>query len=112
MPLRNRHRIGDYLIVDDESGLTIYASQARKLWDGTMRHFKSYETRHPQEFVRAKSDPKPLMDVRPRPASPLPFNGDLIFVGNTTVPAPVGPATHLYDVGIGEMVVGQSFLVR
>lgn len=115
---------GDWKIIDDESGRTIYASEARQSWDGSLRHYSQYETRQPQEFVRAKNDPKPLLKVRPDRAYPTP---DLIVpltVGETNVLTRTGPATHLFDFGIlggdpgiGEMTIEASatqgpFIVR
>lgn len=85
MPIRNTHRIGDWLMMDDESGAVHYRSQMRKIWNGTWRHKSQFETRQPQEFIRAKGDPKALTHVRPEPAfasasSTIPFK-----VGNTNV---------------------------
>lgn len=112
MPVRNRHRVGDYLIRDDESGFTIYKSEAVKIWDGTYRHKRMYETRHPQEFVKAKRDPRALDVVRPEPLVDAPVNAVSTLIGSTAVPTPSGPASHLFDPGIGEMKVGSTFVVR
>lgn len=112
---RNRHKIGDHLVIDDESGHTIYASDARVCWDGTIRHKSQYEARHPQEFVRAKNDPYPVDPLRPDTSGHVSVPFDLT-VGNTSVGVLVGPATHLFRVvkndqiilGIGDMIVGDT----
>ena len=112
MPIRNTHKVGDWLIEDEESGHIVYRSQVRKIWNGTYRRAKSYETRQPQEFVRAKNDPKALSEVRPAEPAAKACNSIDLFVGSTTVPAPKGPAAHLYDPGVDDMEIGCTFVVR
>ena len=112
MAVRNGWRSGRHLVVDDESGKVLWDDQVRKRWDGALVESSQYETRHPQEFVKAKQDPYPLKDTRPDSATETPANFVGIFVGQTSVPVPTGPASHLFDPGIGEMIVGTSFYVR
>lgn len=112
MPSRHRHRVGRYLIVDDESGIVAYDDQIVKRWDGALVRQKAYETRHPQEFVRARNDPKPLKDVRPAVESTAAALGPTFFVGNTNVPAKQGIGYRLSQAGIGYMRVGASFVVQ
>jgi hypothetical protein len=104
---------GEHLVRDDESGAVYYASEMVKRWDGALVHQKNDERRHPQEFVRAGTDPKALRDVRtdlPYPEAPA-ADFDL-FVGETNVPTPQGAASHLFDVGIGSAAIGSTFVVR
>lgn len=96
MPIRNRHRVGDYLMTDDESGLVHYASEMVKIWDGSWRHRKMFETRQPQEFVRALNDPKALRNIRPEKTVDAPTAPEGC-IGNTTIVRPSGPASHLFD---------------
>jgi hypothetical protein len=106
MPIRNSHRVGDHLMVDDESGYTHYASEMVERWDGAFVHHSNNETRHPQEFVKARNDPYPLKDVRPDNFSPVIDNTFEIEVGETTVPTVInGPAAHLFQPGIGKMII-------
>lgn len=115
MAVRNRHRVGAYLMTDDQSGQTFYADDMRKQWDGLWVHKDHYEPRNPQEFVKAKGDPYALKEVRPATYDQNIINGGAIplFVGSTTVPTSMtGPAAHLYDLAIPDMVVGTSFVVR
>lgn len=105
MPIRNTHRVGDYLMLDDESGLVHYASEMREIWDGTYRHKKNFETRQPQEFVYAKDDPKALFTVRPEPLVTSPTNNVSGLIGDTSVTTPTSPAGHLFQGGIGSMVI-------
>lgn len=95
MPIRNTHRVGDYLMRDDESGIVYYASEMRQIWDGSWRHKKMFETRQPQEFVQARNDPRALRHIRPDElvAQPIPAAG---CIGNTTIRRPTAPATHIF----------------
>ncbi|MEE8234318.1 MAG: hypothetical protein V3R41_06535 [Gammaproteobacteria bacterium] len=113
MPIRNKHRIGDYLMVDDESGFTFYRSEMVRRWDGAYVHVNNNEIRNPQEFVRAKNDPKALDVVRPEVAlsAACAVFFDL-FVPGTSIETAFGAASHLFDVGIGEAEIDCSFVVR
>ena len=66
MTRRNTWRSGDYLAVDDESGLTHYASEMARDWDGTWKHKDNLDGRHPQLDVKSRRDPIALSDIRPR----------------------------------------------
>lgn len=117
--IRNRWKVGDYLIVDDESGHTHYASETIERWDGIIFRKRGNEDevhQHPQLFVRAKDDPRALEDVRPQIRSSAAFFIDVDVVQGVKKPAP-GPADHLYltsDDGIGNMVIEgtPAFTVR
>ena len=112
MPERNSWRPGRWLVIDDESGLTHYSDEVVRLWDGTYRRIDQHETRHPQEFIKAKSDPVPVPYVRPDVVSSAASLLQPLYVGVTSVRTPSGAASHLYDPGIGEMEVGDTFIVR
>ena len=109
---RNSWEVGDYLMIDAESGMTHLASERVRQWDGSWRHYTNVEQRHPQDFVKARNDPQALQHVAPLGPQPDTFNALLITVGDTTVPAPYGPASHLYDLAIPDMAVGYSMVVR
>lgn len=113
MGVRHTHKVGDYLMASDISGRVFYASEMRKRWDGAWVHHSEWEPRHPQEFITARLDPAPLREVRVRGQVPdgcaVEFD---LYIGSTTVPVPSGPASHLFDVGIGEAEIGCSFVVR
>lgn len=66
MPIRNTWKSGDWLAIDDESGLTHYASEMARDWDGSWRHKDNLDGRHPQLDVKARRDPVALRDIRPR----------------------------------------------
>lgn len=106
MPIRNTHRVGDWLMMDDESGITHYRSDMVQRWDGLWVHHTNNETRHPQWFVKARNDPYPLKHVRPDDFSPVIDNTFEVEVGETTVSTPIdGPAAHLFRPGIGKMII-------
>jgi hypothetical protein len=111
MPLRHRHRVGRHLMEDEESGIVTYDDKIVKRWDGALVRRKAFETRQPQEFVRAKSDPKALKDIRPAQEAPQVSLGPALRVGTTNVPAPKGIGYRLTRTGIGTMRIGGSFVV-
>ena len=113
MPARRPLRVGDYLMVDDESGRTYYRSEMVRRWDGAWVHWTQDEPRHPQEFVKALRDPAALRDTRPADLVKVPVNQAPNFVGVTTVPAPRGPAWHLFKpTGVGYWRIERDFIVQ
>ncbi len=118
--VRNTHRVGDYLMMDGESGIVHYASEMVRRWDGIMVHWTNNETRHPQEFVRARNDPKVLRDVWPDGAYPkvctVIYDGmnvgeytvEADATSNTSVDIPLGASFHIFDLGIAA-TAGSSF---
>jgi hypothetical protein len=104
--IRNRHKVGSYLMMDDESGYVHYREDMRQIWDGTWRHKNTFETRQPQEFVYARNDPKPLRNIRPEPLCATVDNGPAAEIGSTTVDTPTSPAGHIFgNRGIGQMLI-------
>ena len=109
MPIRHRHKVGDYLVVDDGTGIIHYASETRRIWNGLLYHEKNYETRQPQEFVYALGDPYPVSQVRPAALVSAAVNVEPLFVGNTNVKTKTAPASHLFQGdGIGIYVIEGS----
>jgi hypothetical protein len=113
MSRRNRHRIGVHLVKDDESDFVYYSDEVATDYDGSVKHRSQIEGRHPQDFVRAKGDPYPVSPIRPDPDTIITDLSMPLFIGNTQLLTPVGPATHLYRtvvgdqilLGIGEMII-------
>ena len=115
MPIRNRLKVGDYLMVDDITGQTHYASEMVRNWDGAWVHHSKYEPRQPQDFVKAGNDPEVLRVIRSQIYDTATLNGGSlgVYVGNSTVRVnEEGAAAHLYDFGIGEMQISTSFIIR
>lgn len=61
--------LGDHLMICDFTGRVILASEAKKTWNGLWVHHSVWETRHPQDFLRAKKEKiAPEQPIRPEPA--------------------------------------------
>ena len=57
-----------YNVICDRCGFKYKDHQLKKEWTGLMVCEPCWESRHPQDFVRARPDQKPLPWTRPRPA--------------------------------------------
>ncbi len=70
------YRSGDHYVICDRTGFKIRASEVRREWTGSLVRSKSWEARHPQDFLRGKPD---KMDVgeTARPEPVLNFMGPL-----------------------------------
>lgn len=62
------YRPGDHYVICDECGFKVRASETRKRWDGVRVCTKDWEPRHPQDFVRGRSDRQRVADPRPETA--------------------------------------------
>lgn len=110
---------GDWLIRDEESGFTEYASKLSRDYYGVLT--RNGDRPHPQSFVIAKKDPYPVPYTNP-PVRVYNVSAYVqgTYVGVTDILAPVGAATHLYNPaalpgynpGIGEMEIGTTFIVQ
>lgn len=58
---------GDYYLIDDVTGLKIRHSDSTKQWDGLIVHKDDFETRHPQDYVKAKPESQSVRTPRSRP---------------------------------------------
>jgi hypothetical protein len=56
VPIRNRHKPGDWLYRCQRCGVTNYASRTQKEWTGLRVCSTCWEPRHPQDFVRGVKD--------------------------------------------------------
>lgn len=56
---------GDANAICDVCGFEFKHSQLRKRWDGAMVCSDDYETRHPQDFLRAGRVSRPVRNARP-----------------------------------------------
>lgn len=67
MPRRPRFKVGKWLVEDEETGFVYYNDKmVERGYDGIIvRKGKQYETRHPQEFVRAGKDPWGMVFTNP-----------------------------------------------
>ena len=59
--------LGDWNAICAVCGFKYKASQLQKRWDGIYVCPSDFENRHPQDFVRARPDQKPLPFTAPEP---------------------------------------------
>ena len=113
MPVRHRHQIGDYLMRDDESGLTHYRSEMVQIWNGNWVRRDQHETRNPQEFIKAGNDPIALRHIRPGQPGTTTCDNPFVYVGETGILAPTDSpgAEELKDRGVGTMQIGCDLVV-
>ncbi len=113
MPIRRRIKPGDHLVRDDITGTNIYASESTRDYLGRLVKSDRADPIQPQLFVRPFNDPQPVSVYSPDTGIPA---ADLAWtptVGSTSVAtATDNAAAHLFDLGIGAMTVGTTFVVR
>jgi hypothetical protein len=113
MAIRRRHKKGDWLVEDEVTGFVKYSSEISRDYLDTARYYKDVDYRNPQDFVRSLDDNSDVTFLTSRHEGP---EADLCLpatVGDTNVSTPTdGAASHLYDVGIGDMEIGFNFCVR
>lgn len=113
MPRRNKWKFGDWLVKDEESGITRYASEIKVDYRGQFvtKRYADYE--HPQDFISALNDPQPVPFTNTRSTEFEVCNTRDLTIGETGIPAPGnGPADHLFGPkGIGEAEIGCDFIV-
>jgi hypothetical protein len=97
---------GDTLVVCDRSGFTVWRSDCVKEWNGLLVHKRFAETRHPQDFIRARREDLTVRDARPERAI-----ADETFVGplvtETTAAATAG-ATSLTVASTSRMTAADD----
>lgn len=64
---RNYYVSGGWNVICDSCGKKIKASEAKQRWDGLIVCPADYETRQPQDFVKARQDKITVPFTRPRP---------------------------------------------
>lgn len=109
---RSGWRKGSWLVVDDESGFTRYNDDVvEKDGYGKLIDRRYADPRQPQEFIKPKSDPYPVPFVRTENVIFDTCPPVQVFIGNTNIRMVNGPATHLFEFGIGDAEIGCTFVV-
>ena len=67
MPLSTRYAPGDYNVSCDRTGFKMKASECQKEWTGRIIRKKSWDPRHPQDFIEVSTDDQAVPDARPWP---------------------------------------------
>lgn len=113
---RRRGRPGAYLMTDDYSGVTCYASELHQDWWGN--YTKQPLKRNLQEIAVGLNDPVPVTVFRGpqyEVTNICDFEHIPIFIGRTNIRTPnTSPATQALglDPGIGDAVIGCTFVVH
>ena len=63
--MNNYLKLGDYNAICDRCGFKFKASELRKTWEGFMVCQKDFETRHPQDLLRARKEDTSVPWTRP-----------------------------------------------
>jgi hypothetical protein len=61
----NHWEPGNHWIICDECGLKYRKNETRKRWDKAIVCSDCWEPRHPQDFVRGKTDRQAVKNARP-----------------------------------------------
>lgn len=61
------YKPGAHNVTCDRTGFTLKSTDVRKEWNGKIVRKKSWEPRHPQDFVRAVPERPGVADARPTP---------------------------------------------
>ncbi len=64
----NQYKPGDWNLICDVCGTKIKASESKRRWDGLLVCKRDFEFRHPQDFLRAKTDKISVPFSRSEPA--------------------------------------------
>lgn len=62
---KNVYKSGQYNVICDVCGKKVKIGDCRQRWDGFLVHYGCYETRHPQDFVKARQDKISVPITRP-----------------------------------------------
>ena len=80
---RNYYTSGQWNLICDVCGKKIKSGKSRHRWDGFVVCEKDYESRQPQDFVRARVDKITVPFTRPRPVDVF-TNVSYIDTGNNS----------------------------
>jgi len=75
MGKRDYYNHGDYNVICDVCGQKFKASECQMRWDNLLVCHNDFEIRHPQDFVRGRTDDQRV--PIPRPRTPLKFVEDI-----------------------------------
>ena len=109
--IRNRHRVGTHLVVDEESGFVHYSDDVTMRWDKVVVARNNNETRHPQEFIRVPKESTIKGPIVPEPLVAFTTVEQQPFVGGTSVITPIGPASQIFGwAGVILQGIGYSVI--
>ena len=79
---KNHFVSGEFNLLCDVCSKKIKASDAKQRWDGLIVCPSDFEHRHPQDYVRAKTDKITVPFTRPRPVDLFVDDGNRILADN------------------------------
>ena len=116
MAVRNGWKRSDWLIIDEESGVTKYASEVQSDYRGLYVTKAWADIEQPQDFAVPLDDPRAIPFSNPPDRDFEVCNIKPLFVGNTSVKTTnYGPGESIYGLnekGISDMQISCSFFVR
>ena len=71
--MHNYYKVGEWNVTCDVCSKKIKSGIAKQRWDGFITCPSCFETRHPQDFVRARQDKISVPFTRPRPVDLFTF---------------------------------------
>ncbi len=98
--MRRGWKRGDWLVKDEESGFTEYASRVGRDYYGVLKLKEQMDMAHPQMFVRAKEDPYPVPFMSPPLREYTTEPTVEFYIDSTTIEPVNGPAQHLFRPGV------------
>lgn len=102
---------GDWLVKDEESGFTEYASRVERDYWGVLKLKEQGDRLHPQMFIKAKDDPHVVPFISPPLREYTTDPTVEFYIDNTTIMPTFGPAWHLAYPGIGDAIIEYNFFV-
>ncbi len=63
----NYYQPGAHNIICDRTGFKVKSTNARKQWNNLVVRSRSFEKRHPQDYIKAVKDQQAAKPSRPRP---------------------------------------------
>lgn len=95
--MRNCWKPGKWLVIDEESGMTRYSDEVCYDAYGVLVDKRYADDLHPQDFIRGIMGPTPAQYTNlPNRNFPVSVSAPET-VGNTSVPTPRGPLSHLFE---------------
>ena len=70
------YRKNDYLVTTDGLGILAHRSECVMQYDGKLKLKSNLDTRHPQDFIRARKDKQSVPNPRPVPPVVEKFSTD------------------------------------
>ena len=111
MPRNSVGGPGSYSAICDVCGLKYKAEELSRRWDGAMVCEADFETRHPQEFVRARRDNPKLPFIRPDMDDSVTFAGTISLINAAGDLENTSKYTTREDSSSNSVITATTYLV-